>query len=113
MPTGHSTAVLTPTFDFQSALTFGEVVGEVEGRARAVRAMHDGDRLRRQLGARIELRDRRVVPGLDLAEEDLGQRRAVDDEIAGLDAFEVDDRHDAAHHHRELDEAVLRRVPRP
>ena len=55
----------------------------------------------------IELLDRRVVPVLDLAEEDLGERRAVEHELARLDAVEVDDRHDAAHHRRELDEAVL------
>jgi hypothetical protein len=55
MPTGHSTAVLAPTLDFQSPFTLGEIVGEQEGRARAVRAMHDDDRLRRQLDVGIEL----------------------------------------------------------
>src|SRR5437879_13812631 len=82
--------------------------------------MEDHDSLIRQLGAGIELGDRRVVPLLDLAEIDLGKRRAVDHEVARLDAFEVDDRHDAAHHHRELHQTVLfklvalkRRVARP
>ncbi len=69
--------------------------------------MHDGDRRVRQLGVGVELLQRGVVPLLDLAHEDLGQRRAVDRELAGLDAGNVDDRHDAAHHHRELHEAVL------
>src|SRR5262249_21297537 len=44
---------------------------------------------------------------LDLAEIDLGERRAVDDQVARLDALEVDDRHDAAHDHRELRQARL------
>ncbi len=69
--------------------------------------MHDRDRLRRQLRRRIELGDRRVVPGLDLPEENLGERRAVDHEIAGLDALDVDDRHDAAHDHRKLNKRAL------
>jgi len=69
--------------------------------------MHDRDRLRRQLGRRIELGDSRIVPGLDLAEEDLGERWAIDHEIAGLDALDVDDRHDAAHDHRELNESAV------
>ena len=55
----------------------------------------------------IELLDRRIIPGLDFAEVNLGERRAVEHELARLDAVEVDDRHDAAHHHRELDEAAL------
>ena len=66
--------------------------------------MHDGDRLVRQLDLRIQLLDRRVIPGLDVAEEDLGERRTIDGQIAWLDAVEIDDRHDAAHHHRKLGE---------
>ena len=69
--------------------------------------MHERDRLARQLGVRVELRDRRIVPGLDLAEIDLGERRAVDRQFARLDAVEIHDRHDAAHHRRELREADL------
>src|SRR5262249_59052087 len=74
---------------------------------RPVRAMHDRDRLRWQLGRRIELGDSRIVPGLDLAEEDLGERWTIDHKIAGLDALYVHDRHDAAHDHRELNKAAL------
>ncbi len=107
MPTGHSTEVLKPTLDFQSGADFGEVVGEVVGRARPVGAVHDDDRLRRQLGARVELLDRGVVPVLDLAEENPGERGTVDHDLTRLDAFDIDDRHDAAHDHRELDEPVL------
>jgi hypothetical protein len=69
--------------------------------------MHDGDSLARQLGARVELLERGVIPALDLAEKDLGEGGAIDHELARLDAVQVQDRHDAAHHHRELNEAVL------
>ena len=55
----------------------------------------------------VELLDRRVVPGRDFAEIDLGERRAVEHEFARLDAFEVHDRNDAAHDRRELHKAVL------
>jgi hypothetical protein len=72
--------------------------------------MHDRDRLLRQLGARIEFGDRRIVPGLDFTEEDSGERRAVDNQGAGLDTSDVDDRHDAAHHHRELRDAALLQI---
>jgi hypothetical protein len=69
--------------------------------------MHDGDRLRRQLGRRVELGDGRIIPGFDLAHEDLCECRAVDDEVAGLDSVDVHHRHDPAHHHRELNETTL------
>ena len=48
-----------------------------------------------------------IVPLGDLAEEDVGERLAVENQVAGLDAGDVDDRHDAAHHHRELDQPEL------
>src|SRR6266516_5234537 len=51
----------------------GQVIGKIVGRTRAVRAMHDCNRLRRQLGRRVELGDGRIVPSLDLAEEDFGE----------------------------------------
>ena len=57
--------------------------------------------------ARIELLDRRIVPGLDLAEEDRWRASGRRARARRLDAFDVDDRHDAAHHRRELDEAGL------
>jgi hypothetical protein len=72
--------------------------------------MDDRDRLFRQLGAGIELLDRSVVPALDLAHEDLGEGRPVEGEVAGLDAFQVHDRDDPAHHHRELDQTGLFQV---
>ena len=67
--------------------------------------MHEGDSLVRQLDARIELLNRRVVPGLHFAEEDLGQCRPVEHEIAGLASPDVHDRNDAAHHHGKLRQA--------
>ena len=60
----------------------------------------------------------RFMPGLscaisgsfhfcDLAEIDVGEGLAVELELARLDALQIDDRHDAAHHHRPLRETVL------
>jgi hypothetical protein len=49
--------------------------------------MHHGNRLRRQLGGGIELLDRRIVPGLDLAEENFCERGSVELEVARLDAL--------------------------
>ena len=44
-----------------------------------------------------------------LGRDDLrdAEGRAIEREVAGLDAFEVDDGDDGAHHHRPLGEAVL------
>ena len=67
--------------------------------------MHDRDRLARQLHIRIELFDRRVIPGLDFAEENLGEGRTIDGQIARVHAVEIDDRDDTSHHHRKLREA--------
>src|SRR5262249_20666128 len=50
----------------------GQIIGEIVGRARAVRAMHEGNRLVGQLGIWIEFLQRRIVPGLHLAQENLG-----------------------------------------
>ena len=97
---------------FHSGETCGEVVGEVEGGARAVGAMDVGDREIGQLEVRIELLDRRIVPLRDLAHVDLGDGRTVEHEFAGLHARDVDDHDDAAHHHRPLGEAVLVEVLR-
>src|SRR5262249_11851419 len=74
------------------------------------RAMYDRDRLRRQLGIRIELCDCRVVPGLDFAEEHLSQRRAIKNKLARNDAGDVYDRNNPAHYHRELHETTARQI---
>ena len=84
-----------------------EIVGEVEGGARTVGAAHHGDGVGRQLQLRIELGDRGIVPLLDLAEIDVAEHFARQHQFARLDAFEVHDRHDRAHHHRPLHQAVL------
>src|SRR5262249_32301458 len=83
----------------------GKIVSKVERRAGAVGPMHDRDRLAWQLQSRIQLFDSRVIPGLDVAEENLGESWPIEDEIAGLHALKIDDRYDAAHHHRELSKA--------
>src|SRR6266508_3639448 len=75
----------------------GQVLGEVFRRTRLVGAEEDRDRSGRELGARVQLGDRRVVPGLDGALEDLRRGRAVEDELvdAGnvvLDRDRADDR---------------------
>src|SRR5262249_53374748 len=67
-----------------------EIVREDEGRAGPVRAVNDRDRVRRQLRLRIELFDRRIVPGLAFAEEDLGERRPVENELTGRNSLEID-----------------------
>ena len=69
--------------------------------------MHDGDRLLRQLGLRVELDDGRVVPSLHFAQEYLAERRPIERDVAALEALEVDHRHHAAHDGRELDDTDL------
>ena len=53
----------------------------------------------------VQLLDRRIIPFGDLAHEDLGEGRAVDHDLAGLHALDIDDRNDTAHDHWELGEA--------
>src|ERR687886_401229 len=73
----------------------GEELREVLRRARRVRAVAHRDVVARQLHAGVLARDLRVVPLLDLAEEDVGRGLAVELE-ALLDAVEVvGDRHGA------------------
>ena len=69
--------------------------------------MHDDDRGGRQLDIRIHRLDRRVVPHLDLAEENIGNEGAGQLELAGLDAFNVDDGNGAADHGGKLHQAEL------
>src|SRR3954469_13547812 len=66
----------------------GEELREVLRRARGVGAVADRDAVARQLDAGVLARDLRVVPLLDLAEEDVGGRLAVELE-ALLDAVEA------------------------
>ena len=88
----------------------GEIVGEDEGRARAVRAIDRVDVGVGQLQVAVQRNDLGVVPLLDLAHVDAGENVARELELARLDTGDVHGRNDAAHHGRELDEAVLGQV---
>jgi len=73
---------------------------------KTVGAIHHRDGSGRQLDVRIELADRGVVPGLDFADENSGQGGTVEDDLAGLNAVDVDDRHDPGGQGRKLQETV-------
>ena len=60
-----------------------------------------------QRHALVDLGDLGIVPLGDLAVEDVGQNLARQLELAGGNALDVVDGDHAAHHGRELDEAVL------
>ena len=83
-----------------------EEVGEALGRARRVGAVDDGDVRVGQLQARVLAGDLGVVPLLDLAEVDVGERLAVELEPA-LDAGQVVGRGDRAEGDRRLDRRAL------
>ena len=70
--------------------------------------MHHGDLRIRQFHARIEFGDRHVIPLGNAAEEDAGERIAVEHEFAGFDAVDVVGRHDAADDAGKLAEPVFR-----
>src|SRR3954471_2925389 len=97
--------------DARPVLPLVRVVGEERreqlGRARLVRAVADRDSRVRELRAGVLLGDRRVVPVLDLAEEDVGDRRAVELQALVEPADVVGDR-DRAEEHRDLDGVALR-----
>src|SRR5690606_38753757 len=78
---------------------------EVVGGARTVGAVHDVDFRRGQRDAGVEAGDRRIVPGIDHAQVDVGDNRSGQAQLAAADAFDVHHRHDAADGRRELDEA--------
>src|ERR1019366_2669165 len=95
---------------FPFGVHLGKLIGPDESRARAVGTAHDGDRIGRQLGARIQVDNRLVVPALDLAEENVAQNRARELELAGGDAFEIDHGNDAADDRRKLHQARLLQI---
>src|SRR6185312_7205992 len=72
--------------------------------------MHYCNRLVRQFGVGIEFFNRCIVPALYLAHEHFGESRSIDDKLTRLDTFQVHDRHDAAHDHRELGEAPFLQI---
>src|SRR4029079_17924766 len=80
----------------------GEEGGEVRRRAGLVGAVADRDARGRQLRARVLARDLRVVPLLDLAEEDVGDRLAVELE-ALVDAVDVVGDGYGTEHRRDVD----------
>jgi hypothetical protein len=83
-PVGQETALSVPTL----LCHCGEVL--------------DGDRLGRQVDAGVDRGDRRVVPLRHLAEEQVGEQRRGQLELAGSDALDVDHRDHASHDHGEL-----------
>src|SRR5690606_41291617 len=70
-----------------------------------VRAVHDEGigLLHRFVG--VDRGYRRVVPGVDLAEEDVGENQAGQTQLTAADAFDVDHRDHAADRGRELGQA--------
>src|SRR3546814_17615811 len=66
-----------------------------------------GDLLVGQLHAAVERGDGRVVPLLDIAEDDVGLGFAVELPRARFDALDMPHRHRAADHRRELRAARL------
>ncbi len=80
----------------------GEILGEQEIRSRAVGPVNRRDRGARQRQLRIQTLDLRIVPLGDIAQVNAGHRRAVQMQLAGLDAFDVHHRHDAPDDHGKL-----------
>ena len=80
---------------------------KLKGGTRTIGTVNDRDRSRRQGQLRIELLDGFIIPFGDGAEVDLGEGIAVEHHFAGLNAVDVDDRHDPAHGHRPLHKAVF------
>ena len=65
------------------------------------------DRLRGKFHIGVQLLDRGIVPRLDFAEEDLGERVAIKRQFVGLDAIEVDHGNVTADDRRELHQSAL------
>src|SRR5690606_23361050 len=85
----------------------GQVVGPAESRARTVGTVNNDDVGVGQVQVGVHFFDGGIVPLLDLGQEDVGQNRAGKLQGAGLDAFDVDDGHRAAHDGGELEQVVL------
>ena len=89
------------------SVLLGQVVGEEEGRARAVSAAHHGDVAVGQLHARVQCGDGRVVPLLQLAQVDVAQYSPRQTQLARRDTRQIDHGHDAADDGGELHQAVF------
>src|SRR6266542_1635224 len=85
-----------------------EIVGEVVGGAAAVAAVDDGDVGSRNALALVELPDRRVVPLLDLPEEDVCEHRAFEPDAVRAAVEPVGDRR-RREGTRDLEAALARR----
>ena len=108
-PTGHLSDASTPTLLLNSGRDLAQIVGEDEGRPRAVGAMDEGDVGGWQRDAGVEFHERRIVPLLDLAEHDVGEQRAGELQRLGH-LRQVVDRHDRAEHGGEVQDLARRRL---
>src|SRR4029453_11237124 len=78
-----------------------QVLGEVVRGTGLIRAVHRGDRGRRQFGTAVLRGDRRVVPLGDLAGEDSGKGRGV--QLQTVDTLQVVHDGDRPDHHRQVE----------
>ena len=82
-------------FLFPLSRDLRQIVGPHKRRPRTVRPVHDRDAARRQGDACVDLRERRIVPLGDLAEEDVGEDRPRELDLCAQ-SFDVIDGHDGA-----------------
>ena len=92
---------VSAAFSVPASGALAEVVGEVLRGARVVRAVHGGDGGDGQRRVGVQRGDGRVVPGRDLAVEDVGDGRGV--EVQVVDALDVEDDGDRGDVDREVD----------
>ena len=83
-----------------------QVIREDEAGTRTVGTAHRRDRVVRQCQRGIQRLQGRIVPFGDLAKVDVGQCSAVELELTGGNALDVDDRHHAPDHGGELHQAL-------
>ena len=72
--------------------------------------MYDRNCGARQVHARVELRDCRIVPVLDLARIYVGEQRTCQFQLSGANSGNVDHRNNATDDNRELREIALRKI---
>src|SRR5437763_4898018 len=84
-----------------------QIMREVEGRARAIRAMDYGNIRRWKRYSRIDARDRRIAPLRHTTGKDIGEQRSREPQLARLNAADVHHRNDSADHDRKLRELAL------
>ncbi len=74
--------------------------------------MHDGDRHVREVECRVELLDRRIVPGGDVTQEDVRKRGSVQNHLIVGNPRNVHHRHVAADDRRKHGKAELVEIGR-